>query len=198
MKAVVRSWTLATRPRCSKRWPTWNAGAASSAAFSASFDLFGAGWGIGLRTAQYGVPDEAAWSAAEWTGPFVDIEGEGKPLPRHETRARMAWDDDYFYVAAEMVEPHLWGTLTERDAVIYHDNDFEVFIDPDGDNHRYYELEINALGTEWDLFLVRPHRDGGPALNADHRGEMPVEAGYAGAAATGSGRSAASPADQDA
>ena len=46
---------------------------------------------------------------------------------------------DYFFVAAEMVEPHLWGTLTERDAVIYHDNDFEVFIDPDGDPLRLPE-----------------------------------------------------------
>jgi hypothetical protein len=46
-----------------------------------------------------------------------------------------------------------------------------VFVDPDGDTHEYYELEINALGTEWDLFLVKPYRDGGPALNAwDIRG----------------------------
>ncbi|MCP4684576.1 MAG: carbohydrate-binding family 9-like protein, partial [bacterium] len=43
---------------------------------------------------------------------------------------------------------------------------FEVFIDPDGDSHEYYELEINALGTEWDLLLVRPYRDGAPAVNA--------------------------------
>jgi hypothetical protein len=65
-----------------------------------------------------------------------------------------------------MGKPHVWGKLTERDAVIYHDNDFEVFIDPDGDNHLYYELEINALGTEWDLLLIRPYRDGAPAVNA--------------------------------
>ena len=78
----------------------------------------------------------------------------------------MLWDSTYFYVAVEMEEPHVWATLTDRDAVIYYDNDFEVFIDPDGDTHEYYELEINALGTEWDLFLVKPYRDGGPALNA--------------------------------
>ena len=72
---------------------------------------------------------------------------------------------DYFYIAAEMEEPHLWGTLTERDSVIFYDNDFEVFIDPDGDTHDYYELEVNALGTEWDLLLERPYRDGGPALH---------------------------------
>jgi hypothetical protein len=60
----------------------------------------------------------------------------------------------------------VWATLTERDAVIYRDDDFEVFLDPDGDTHEYYELEINALGTWWDLFLVRPYRDGGPAIDA--------------------------------
>jgi hypothetical protein len=49
--------------------------------------------------------------------------------------------------------------------VIFHDNDFEVFIDPDGDNHEYYEFEINALNTGWDLFLKKPYRDGGPADN---------------------------------
>ena len=55
--------------------------------------------------------------------------------------------------------------MTQHDSVIFHDNDFEVFIDPDGDNHEYYEIEINALNTEWDLFLKKPYRDGGPAIN---------------------------------
>jgi hypothetical protein len=110
--------------------------------------------------------NEAAWAKAQWTDMFVDIEGNLKPLPRFETRVKMLWDDNYFYFGAYMEEPHIWAKLTERDAVIYHDNDFEVFIDPDGDTHEYYELEINAYGTEWDLFLAKPYRDGGPAINA--------------------------------
>ena len=69
-------------------------------------------------------------------------------------------------VAAEMDEPDVWGVLTERDSVIFHDNDFEIFIDPDGDTHAYYELEVNALGTPWDLMLITPYRDGGPAIHA--------------------------------
>jgi hypothetical protein len=109
--------------------------------------------------------DEAAWSAAPWTADFVDIEGEARPRPPLRTRAKMLWDDDYFYVAAEMAEPHLWGTLTRHDAVIFQDPDFEVFIDPNGDNHEYYEFEINALGTFWDLLLPRPYKDGGAALD---------------------------------
>ncbi len=110
--------------------------------------------------------DDAAWRDAPWTDDFVDIEGDLRPKPRFRTRAKMLWDDHFFYVAAEMEEPHVWATLTEHDAVIFHDNDFEVFIDPDGDNHEYCEFEINALNTGWDLFLPRPYKDGGKAVNS--------------------------------
>lgn len=109
--------------------------------------------------------DDEAWRDAEWTEDFVDIEGDRKPRPRFRTRAKMLWDDRYFYIGAELEEPHVWATLTEHDSVIFQDNDFEVFIDPDGDNHNYYEIEINALNTVWDLRLPKPYRDGGPALN---------------------------------
>lgn len=112
--------------------------------------------------------ERGAWRDAPWTEDFTDIEGDSRPAPRFRTRAKMLWDDDYFYIAAEMEEPHVWATLTEHDSVIFQDPDFEVFLDPDGDNHNYYEIEINALGTVWDLRLVKPYRDGGPALNSWH------------------------------
>jgi hypothetical protein len=57
----------------------------------------------------------------------------------------MLWDDDYFYFAADLQEPHLWATLTARDAAFFQDHGFEVFIDPDGDTHNYAELEINGV-----------------------------------------------------
>ncbi len=110
--------------------------------------------------------DDPAWAPVAWSEPFVDIEGARRPLPRWMTRVKLAWDSSALYIAADLEEPDLWATLTERDAVIYHDNDFEWFIDPDGDTERYFELEINALGTVWDLFLTRPYRHGGQAINA--------------------------------
>ena len=109
--------------------------------------------------------DEPGWTAAAWSDAFVDIEGDARPAPRFRSRAKMLWDDEYFYVAAEMEEPDVWGTLTERDSVIFRDNDFELFIDPDGDTHAYDELEVNVLGTPWDLMLLKPYRDGGPAIH---------------------------------
>lgn len=110
--------------------------------------------------------DEPSWSKTAWTNLFSDIQGDIEPSPFFQTRAKMLWDDDYFYYAAELEDPHVWATLTERDAVIFMDNNFEIFIDPDGDTHNYYELEINALGTFWDLLLTKPYRNGGRAINA--------------------------------
>ncbi len=108
---------------------------------------------------------DPAWAAAAWTKDFADIEGDRRPTPRHRTRAKLLWDDQALYIAAELDEPHVWGTVREHDAVIFQDPDFEVFLDPDGDNHLYAELELNALNTTWDLLLPRPYKDGGRAVN---------------------------------
>ena len=106
------------------------------------------------------------WERASWTDDFVDIEGDLKPHPPLRTRVKMMWDDRCLYVAAEMQEPHVWGTLTERDSVIFHDNDFEVFLNPSCDTKNYYELELNALNTVWDLLLRKPYREGGKGENS--------------------------------
>ncbi|OQB80391.1 MAG: hypothetical protein BWX87_01447 [Bacteroidetes bacterium ADurb.Bin123] len=113
-----------------------------------------------------GKPEDAAWSAAPWTEAFTDIEGDAKPAPLFGTRVKMVWDDQYLYICAELEEPHLWATFAKDESVIYHENDFEVFIDPGNDGLLYYELEINALGTKWDLLLTKPYREGGIPINA--------------------------------
>ena len=110
--------------------------------------------------------NDAVWQRAPWTSDFVGIEGDDRTRPTLRTRAKMLWDDAFFYVSAEMEEPDVWGTLTDRDAIIYNDNDIEVFIDPDGDTVNYYELEVNPLGTVFDLMLPHTYRDGGPAIIA--------------------------------
>ena len=109
--------------------------------------------------------EEAAWEKANWTDSFLDIEGDKMPQPAYETKVKMLWDDEYLYIAAYLEEPHIWATLQQRDTVIFYDNDFEVFIDPDSDGKFYAELEINAFGTEWDLLLNKPYSKQGIALN---------------------------------
>ena len=108
-----------------------------------------------------GKDDELAWSNAIYTDDFIDIEGD--KIPRQKTNVKMLWDDKFLYVFAKLYENHIWGDITKRDEVIYYNNDFEVFINPNDDVFSYGEIEINALGTEWDLFLNRPYRLKGKA-----------------------------------
>ncbi len=107
---------------------------------------------------------DKVWEQAAWTDYFVDIEGVRKPVPSLKTRAKMLWNDSCLFVAAAMEEPHVWATLKQHDTILYHDNDFEIFIDPDNDTHHYFEIEVNAWNTIFDLFLPKPYRNGGRAL----------------------------------
>lgn len=108
-----------------------------------------------------GKMNESSWQKAPWTEYYTDIEGDKRPAPGFKTRCKMLWDNDYLYIIAELEEPHVWGKLTTHDQIIYNDNDFEVFIDPDNDTHHYFELEFNALNTVFDLYLSKPYRNRG-------------------------------------
>ena len=111
---------------------------------------------------------DTAWQALPWSEDFVDITGDDRLRPRFRTRMKMGWDDEFLYVGAELEERHVWGTITEKNAVMFEDNDFEIFLDPDRDGLNYYEFEINALGSIWELSLPKPYSDGGvPVLGCN-------------------------------
>ena len=105
--------------------------------------------------------NEADWQEAQSTSSFVDISGEGFAKPCYDTSAKMLWDDNYLYVGAVLQEDDIKAKLSQRDTIIYYDNDFEVFLDPDGDGQNYFEIETNAKGVIFDLMLDKPYRSGG-------------------------------------
>ena len=101
------------------------------------------------------------WYNSDYTVDFIDIEGD--KIPSQKTNTKMLWDDDNLYIFAKLYEEHIWGDITTRDSTMFLNNDFEVFITPNDHVNSYGEFEINALGTEWDLFLNKPYRLGGRA-----------------------------------
>ena len=112
--------------------------------------------------------NDAIWQQAKWTEDFVDIEGDLKPQPSLKTNVKMLWDDSCLYIAAQINDPHVWATLMHHDDIIFYDNDFEVFINPNNTTHQYFEIEYNALNTVFDLFLNKPYRNyGSPMINWD-------------------------------
>jgi hypothetical protein len=89
--------------------------------------------------------------------------------PRLSTHAKIRWDDAFLYVGALLEEPQAFANITatchclnaSQDQVIFHDNDFEIFVDAPGTTHYYKEFEMNALNQTWDLQLNRAYDDGG-------------------------------------
>lgn len=93
--------------------------------------------------------DEASWKLAPRSPRFVDLI-TGRPTI-HDTRAAVLWDDTYLYVGFWVEEPFVAATLTERDSLVWSENDIEVFV---AGKDAYYELEINPLGTIYEALFV--------------------------------------------
>lgn len=111
-----------------------------------------------------GKDDDDSWETAPWSDFFEDIEGSRKPQPTYPTRMKMLWDEQNLYIYARLEEPHVWGDITTHDAIIYHNNDFEVFIKPFEHLSTYYEIEVNTLNTIMDLAMPKPYKMRGEAM----------------------------------
>ncbi|MBQ1256083.1 MAG: carbohydrate-binding family 9-like protein [Clostridia bacterium] len=98
------------------------------------------------------------WQQGEWMEDFHDIEGDTLPRPWKKTRVKVLWDDENLYVGAVLEDDSIWANVSKRDDIIFRDNDFEIFLSPEHTGHRYYEIEMNAMNTVWDLFMERPQR----------------------------------------
>jgi hypothetical protein len=89
------------------------------------------------------------WKNAKKSSRFVDMV-TGEP-GLYNTQVAALWNKDYLYFAFWAEEPFVNATQKERDSIVFLENDLEIFIDG-GDC--YYELEINALNTIYEVFFI--------------------------------------------
>ena len=108
--------------------------------------------------------NDAIWQDAQWSEDFCDIEDNLVNKLALKTNVKMLWGDSCLYIAAKVMDPHVWAYVKKHDQVVFFDNDFEVFIDPNGTGRQYFELEFNARNTVFDLFMDKPYRNNGSAL----------------------------------
>jgi hypothetical protein len=92
---------------------------------------------------------KAEWQKAPKSRRFVDMVS-GEPA-FFDTRMASLWDDKYLYAAYWLEEPAVRASQTKRDSFVWFDNDVELFLDGED---CYYELEINALNTVYEVFFV--------------------------------------------
>jgi hypothetical protein len=96
-----------------------------------------------------GRANDEAWQKAPRSPRFVDMV-TGEP-GYFDTRAAALWDDENLYISFWVEEPFPEAHMTERDGIVFAENDVEILIDG-GDC--YYEFELNAANTVYEVFFV--------------------------------------------
>jgi len=93
--------------------------------------------------------EKPCWQKAPKSRRFVDLVSGATGFL--DTRMAALWDEKNLYVGFWIEEPNVQALLRERDSFIWTENDVEVFI---GGEDCYYEFQINALGTVYEVFYI--------------------------------------------
>ncbi len=111
--------------------------------------------------------DEPAWDKAPLhTGFEMPLGYTGRqPIPDdRQTSFRVLYDEAALYFGIRCNEPKMAELTTlaarQHDAAMWSDDDVELFLDPVGDRTEYYQLAINADGTQVDLYLIESGNTG--------------------------------------
>ena len=104
--------------------------------------------------------DDAAWQNAQAIENFSLpwLRDNARPA-KTKTVARLLWDEDYLYFAAQLEDHDLYADVKEHDGMTWENDVFELFFKPHDDRRGYYEFQINPLGTKMDMYL--PSRGSG-------------------------------------
>ena len=113
--------------------------------------------------------DEPAWRDAMLIERFSLPWLRDKARPaKTATRARLLWDRENLYFLADMDDADVKGHVVKHDGPTWEDDVFELFFKPAADKPGYYEFEINALNTQFDVFVPqRGAKMAGPFVDAD-------------------------------
>lgn len=103
-----------------------------------------------------GTLDEAAWQKAQVQD--LGVYWQHRPA-KTATKARLLWDDNYLYFAAEMEDSDLYADITQRNGMTWLNDVFELFFKPSEKKLAYYEFQVNAANTPLELYF--PSRGSG-------------------------------------
>src|SRR5678815_4412078 len=99
-----------------------------------------------------GKADEAAWKQAQVIDKFGLPWLKEPRAAKTATRARLLWDRENLYFFAEMDDGDLFADIKEHDGNTWHNDVFELFFKPAEGKNGYYEFQVNAANTQFDMF----------------------------------------------
>jgi hypothetical protein len=117
--------------------------------------------------------DDAAWQKSPSTPAFVNTMNGGPA--KSETHAKLLYDDQFLYVAFDVQTADVWGTKTQKDEPIYGEQVVEIFIDADGDQRTYNELEVSPHNVQFDAAFEARRSDLAKAMAWDSHMESAVQ-----------------------
>lgn len=88
--------------------------------------------------------------------PFSLRDATTGAAPRLRTAVRVGWRDDVLCVRFDARDEGVVASLTERDAPLWTEDVFEIFVSPHDPPTVYYEFEVNPLSTVFDARVESP------------------------------------------
>ena len=114
-----------------------------------------------------GVLDDKDWKNADIITNFKNNSNVGV-LAEQQTFARVVYEPEYFYFAAEMVEPAMdkvYNTITKRDGPVWEDNTLELFLTHPDLGGTFFHFIFNTDGVFYDR-KVYPGEKGDSSFNS--------------------------------
>lgn len=94
-----------------------------------------------------------------WKGvPAVKlVSATGRKAQLQPTILRVCWSDTHLYLGFHCKDSEIKSSFTKRDEPLYEADVVETFLCPDGDLHRYFEIEFSPNEVLWDGKLTNPN-----------------------------------------
>ncbi len=99
-----------------------------------------------------GKADEPAWKTAAVQPAFASA--EGCPELKDRTDGKMLWDDQFLYVFVEVDDADVHSPYTQTDDPLWQHDVVELFIDGDGNQKGYVELQVNPRNAHFDTWFA--------------------------------------------
>ena len=118
--------------------------------------------------------DDPAWQNAATLSPFILY--HGKSAAKQQTNVKATWTPDYLYLAFESLDKDIHTPYTKRDDPIYESEAVEIFIDANGDQDDYVELQAAPNEVQFDAsFKGGRRKNFNTAYNSNYKVKNSIE-----------------------